>query len=145
MLSLGLSSYPLHGYMHTLLASFSAGLILAYAMFRLERRFHIVYRTLLLEPDESLDMGSFMVAGVTGTMLHVVMDSPLYDDIRPFYPLAANPVYSPDSALLVYSICVWLGMFGVVYYLCLGGYHASKRLRRSKRVSSLSCGEQCQS
>ena len=47
-----------------------------------------------------------MFAGVLGTLLHVLLDSPLYDDIRPFYPLTANPLYNPALSSEVYGVCL---------------------------------------
>jgi len=39
---------------------------------------------------------SFIVAGALGTGLHVLLDAPLYDDIKPLYPIATNPFYTPS-------------------------------------------------
>jgi membrane-bound metal-dependent hydrolase YbcI (DUF457 family) len=111
--------YPLHGYLHTFFLAFFVGLVVGYLMFRLERVFQPLYRRFLLESDKKLEPNSFIFAGVLGVMLHVLFDSPLYGDIRPFYPLTANPLYHPALSLSVYSLCVWMGLFGVVYYVGL--------------------------
>lgn len=118
VLSLGLD-YPLHGYLHTFIAAFILGLALGYAMFLLERIPRSLYKALLLESDAKLGLKSFIVAGILGTMLHVLLDSPLYDDIRPFYPLSANPLLYSASSTEVYSFCVWMGLFGIVFYIAL--------------------------
>jgi hypothetical protein len=118
VLSLGLD-YPLHGYLHTFIVAFILGLALGYAMFLLERILRPLYKTLLLESNATPKLKFFIVAGVLGTMLHVLLDSPLYDDIRPFYPLLANPLYHLASSLEVYSFCMWVGILGIVFYLGL--------------------------
>ncbi|MDD1766561.1 MAG: hypothetical protein LUQ00_01410, partial [Candidatus Methanomethyliaceae archaeon] len=64
-------------------------------------------------------LGSFMVAGALGTLIHVLLDSSLYDDILPFYPLTVNPFYNPALSPEIYSICVWMGIIGLIYYAAL--------------------------
>lgn len=118
VLFLGLR-YPLHGYLHTFLLAFFFGLAVGCAMFFLERFLHPIFRMFLLESDGKLNMKSFVLAGALGTVLHVLLDSPLYSDIRPFYPLTINPLLNPALSLEIYSICVWIGVFGVIYYLAL--------------------------
>ena len=114
--------YPLHGYLHTFFSAFFVGLALGYVMFRLERILHPLYEGLLPKADNGLTLKSFMVAGVFGTCLHVLLDSPLYTDIQPFYPITANPLLNPDLTLGIYSLCVGMGILGMVYYLGLPAF-----------------------
>ena len=120
--------YPLHGYLHTFFLAFFVGLALGYAMFLLERFLHPIYKAFLLEADNNLNLKSFMFAGTLGVMLHVLLDSPLYKDIRPFYPLTINPLYNPTLSLEVYS--VWMGILGIVYYVGLLVFLAYKKLSK---------------
>lgn len=131
VLLLGLR-YPLHGYLHTFLSAFLVGLALGCVMFLLERVLHPLYRVFLLEADNGLTLKSFGVAGVFGTCLHVLLDSPLYADIRPFHPLTANPLLDPALTLGVYSLCVWMGIAGILYYLGLLAFSAYERLRKKR-------------
>jgi hypothetical protein len=118
VLLLGLPYLP-HGYTHTLLLAIPIGLGSGYLMFRLEGALRPVYRVLSLEPEKRLNLASYFLAGALGTTLHVMLDSPLYDDIRPFFPLQANPLYDPSLSSLVYSISLWLGILGIVYWAFL--------------------------
>ncbi|HKZ45744.1 MAG TPA: hydrolase [archaeon] len=111
--------YPLHGYLHTFFLAFFVGLALGYAMFLLEKILHPLYKMFLLESDNMLSLKSFFAAGVLGTTLHVLLDSPLYGEIRPFYPLTINPLYNPALSLEIYSFCVWIGILGIIYYAAL--------------------------
>jgi membrane-bound metal-dependent hydrolase YbcI (DUF457 family) len=88
-------------------------------MFLLERISRSLYKTLLLESNATPKLKSYFVAGVLGTMLHVLLDSPLYDDIRPFYPLLSNPLYHLASSSEVYDFCTWIGILGIAFYLGL--------------------------
>ena len=64
-------------------------------------------------------------------MLHVLFDSPLYFDIKPFYPLNVNPLYGSVSSLEIYLLSFWLGVLGVVFYLLLLIFKSYKRLRKN--------------
>lgn len=140
--------YPLHGYLHTFLLAFFVGFVLSYSMFLLERLMHPIYKAFLLESSGTLSVKSFTVAGVLGTMLHVLLDSPLYDDIRPFYPLTMNPLYNPTLSLQVYSFCVWMAILGIIFYVALLTISAYRKSRAHQcaRVTStewqFSCKQQ---
>ena len=115
VLFLGLR-YPLHGYLHTFISAFCFGIVFGFGMYFLERIMHPLYQAFRLEPKVTLSMKPFIVGGVLGTMLHVLLDSPLYADIMPFYPIAINPLYNSLSSLQVYSLSTWMGIFGIVLY-----------------------------
>jgi membrane-bound metal-dependent hydrolase YbcI (DUF457 family) len=85
-------------------------------MFRLEEALRPVYRALLLEPEKRLNLASYLAAGALGTTTHVMLDSPLYDDIRPFFPFQANPLFDPSLSSWVYSVSLWLGILGIMYW-----------------------------
>jgi membrane-bound metal-dependent hydrolase YbcI (DUF457 family) len=121
-------SYPLHGYLHTFFFAFFAGILVGYVMFLLEKSLHPLYRVFLLVPNGSFGLKSFLVAGASGTMLHVLLDSPLYGDIQPFYPLEINPLYNSNMLSEVYGACVWLGIFGIIYYIGLLAFVVHKKL-----------------
>ena len=112
-------NYPLHGYLHTFISAFFFGLAIGFTMFYLEKFLHPLYKTLLLVPNGTLKMKSFMVAGAFGAMLHVLFDSPLYAEMQPFFPITTNPLYNSVSSADVYSGCVWLGIFGLIFYAIL--------------------------
>lgn len=118
--------HPLHGYLHTFLSAFFLGLILGYTMFVLEKILNPLYKRLLLENSQTSTLGSFMAAGILGIMLHVLLDSLLYSDIHSFYPIAANPLYNPALSLAVYSLCVWMGLFGIAFYIIMIAFSCTK-------------------
>ncbi|RJS85671.1 hypothetical protein CW713_01220 [Methanophagales archaeon] len=55
-----------------------------------------LYKIFLLENGNTLSLKSFAVAGGLGTGLHVLLDTPLYADITPFYPMTTNSFYNPS-------------------------------------------------
>jgi membrane-bound metal-dependent hydrolase YbcI (DUF457 family) len=124
-------NYPLHGYFHTFLLAFFVGFALGYVMFLAERLLHLLFKASLLETSE-LNLKSFVVAGVLGTMFHVLLDSPLYVDIRPFYPVSINPLFNPSLSIEVYSFCVWMGIIGVTYYVGLIIFSIHGKIRKKQ-------------
>jgi len=111
-------NYPLHGYLHTFLFAIPYGVAVSYVMMCIERFLNPLYTALLLEErSRPLTKESFLLAGSIGVLSHVLLDSPLYEDIRPFYPLDINPLHNPSLALLIYSFCLWTLLVG--FLLCL--------------------------
>ncbi len=119
VLGLGTS---LHGIAHTFLAAIVVGTACGLMMRLLQSRLSAVFRALSLETEGRLPNGSkpgieaFVAAGVMGSMLHVLLDAPIYEDIQPFFPLVSNPLYLPASANMMYSVCLWLGLAGLIIY-----------------------------
>jgi len=112
-------SYPLHGYAHTFIAGLAIGLATGYLLSKLERFLRILWLPLKLETKNHLNIKNYLVAGILGTTSHILLDTPLYNDIRPFYPLNTNPLYSPGLTNLIYQSCLLLGIIGITYYLVL--------------------------
>ena len=46
------------------------------------------------------------MSAVMGTWFHVLLDAPLYTDIRPFFPCDANPLYGLIEQPVLYLICI---------------------------------------
>jgi len=114
---LGLN-YPLHGYLHTFLSALIVGLLVGFVMFKLEKPMQPLYKVTLLETDGTLGIKSFLLAGVFGTILHVLFDAVLYSEMTPFFPWIINPLIGMGlSVFQVYSFCIWLGILGIAYYL----------------------------
>jgi len=128
-------NYPLHGYLHTFLLAIPTGLAFGYVMYLLERFLRRLYKIFLLEAN-NLNLRSFLAAGALGTGLHLLMDAPLYEDIKPFYPIMTNPFYKPSRALAlhiytnIYTICILMGMFGIIYYFGLLGLTVYRKLEK---------------
>ena len=112
-------NYPLHGYLHTFLFASISGLALGCIIFLVEGVFHGFFKAFLLEEEHPSNVKAFMVAGISGTLLHVLLDSPLNGNIKPFYPLTFNPFYEPALMLEIYNFCTWTGLLGAAFYAYL--------------------------
>jgi len=124
---LTVEGYPLHGYLHTFLASLVAGSALGYAVFRLDRFLRGFFERLhLVEGDVGLR--GYILGGVLGWSLHVLLDSPLYVDIRPLYPLQFNPLLLPLNFVELYLSFVYvLLLAGLILYVVHAYRESSKK------------------
>ena len=108
--------YPLHGYLHTFLASIFLGSLFGFLCYRLGGGFEGFWRRLDLVPILGVRPSGYVLAGFIGWFLHVLFDSPLYSDIRPFYPRSVNSLYAPELVMIDYGVCMLLGVIGVSMY-----------------------------
>ncbi len=115
VLVLGLK-YPLHGYLHTFIGASLIGILIGCVMYILDRSFHTLWKSLKLI-ENYYRTRNYLMAGVVGTILHVLLDSPLYYDIKPLYPLLTNPFYDPELTVLIYELCIFLGVIGFLFYI----------------------------
>jgi len=126
-------NYPLHGYLHTFLFAFFLGLLLGGIMFMLEKIFKPFFTFFFLEsPKKDLNLKAFLLAGISGTLLHVLLDSPLYTEIYPLFPLKINPLYNPSLSIEIYGFCILMGLFGILYYSVLLVYSFYKKFKNEK-------------
>ena len=110
--------YPVHGIFHTFLAALLAGSGLGLLMWVLERWLRGLFLTLFLEEGGGAPgLRGFVTAGVAGWGSHVLLDSPLYTDIRPLYPFTDNPLYAPWLYRWVNMFCLASLAAGILMYV----------------------------
>ena len=120
--------YPLHGYCHTLLIGGLVGLVFATAAYPFRRLIGRMMASLLL--PYTTTWKKMAVSGVLGAWLHVLFDSILCPEIRPFYPLNGNPFYRVLSPSTVYLICTACFVPAVLLYMYV--VFIAKRTRQEK-------------
>ncbi|MHA1860381.1 MAG: hypothetical protein ACTSVF_04710 [Candidatus Asgardarchaeia archaeon] len=109
--------YPLHGYFHTFLGATIASIPISLIMEKFSPTFERVCKSFSL-PQE-LDRKKTFLSTLFGTYSHVLLDSPLYYDIHPFFPLEENPLFLLLSPFQVYALCSYsfiLSLFTYVIY-----------------------------
>ena len=62
-------------------------------------------------------MRHIISASLIGTYSHVLLDSFLYSEMNPFFPLLGNPFLGLLGFGFVYNLCVVLGLVGFFIYL----------------------------
>ncbi|MEM5821846.1 MAG: hypothetical protein QXH34_02120 [Ignisphaera sp.] len=110
--------YRLHGYTHTILSSIIFGMLIGYILYLLRRYLHTTLTTLSLT-ENSGSLRTYILGGVVGWLLHVLMDSPIYYDIRPFEPISVNPLFVPQYIEVVMAVYELAFYVGSIFYLHL--------------------------
>jgi membrane-bound metal-dependent hydrolase YbcI (DUF457 family) len=95
--------YPLHGYFHTFLIGSFVGVAWAVVSFMSRSIFKWLMELIRLPYNTSFRI--MLVSGILGVWFHVLLDAPLHADIRPFYPLEANPLFGLLSTSAIYLMC----------------------------------------
>lgn len=115
VLSLNLD-YAVHGYLHTFLGGTIVAVLLAFAMSRIRGTLSPLMSFLKLEQKRSFK--SIVLASLFGIYLHILLDSPLYSDIRPFYPIESNPLLGHGMfvGFEIYTLCVLSFLGGAIVY-----------------------------
>lgn len=106
--SLGL---PLHGLLHTFLGGTFVGFLLNLVMKRMSG--FTVSLTRLIGLEQRPSPRKIYAAALSGVYLHILLDSRLYTDIKPFYPFAFNPFLGGmGAAFEIWWFCVVTGLIG---------------------------------
>jgi len=105
-----------YGFFHSFLAGTLLAFLLAATMSKLRSSLSPLMSFLKLE--QKLSFKSILSAALFSVYLHILLDSPLYSDIRPFYPFDFNPFLSNSMFIgfEVYTLCVLSFIGGAVIY-----------------------------
>jgi membrane-bound metal-dependent hydrolase YbcI (DUF457 family) len=103
--------YPIHRFFHTYVGATLAGLI-CILLFALARRFAMpLLRLLRLE---NLGLRAVALGAFAGTYSHVLLDSLMHADMRPFAPFShANPLLTWVSLRALHGFCLLAGVAGL--------------------------------
>jgi len=125
MVMLGVIGGRVHGSLHTILLGVFMGSTAGLAMYFLERYFGFLktlYRSLYLSQGSEKPL-SYILAGVLGWLLHIVLDALIYSDIRPLEPFISsyNPLYlshaiSLPVISLAYNVILVAGLSLYIFY-----------------------------
>lgn len=109
--------YPLHGFFHSFIGGTIVAVVLAFVMFKLSYITLKVMKFFRLERKASWKQ--IMTASLLGVYSHVLLDAPLYPDIRPFYPFDVNPLFSDDMviSIYIYMFCIFSFLAGTTIYI----------------------------
>jgi membrane-bound metal-dependent hydrolase YbcI (DUF457 family) len=110
-------NYPLHGFFHSFLGGTLVALLLTLVMNKIRGRFSAWLKFFKLEQKSSFR--SILLASLSGIYVHILLDSRMHTDIRPFYPLDFNPFLSSSAlpGLWEHMLCVWCFMGAAVVYV----------------------------
>ena len=128
VLSLNLN-YPLHGILHSFLGGTIFSFLLTMVMYRMRNILSPLMSYFKL--DQTPSFKSILSASLSGIYLHIILDSFLYSDIRPFYPFAFNPFlrHGMSIGFKVYGFCI-------LSFIGAGAIYAIRLVYQRKSLSS---------
>jgi membrane-bound metal-dependent hydrolase YbcI (DUF457 family) len=108
--------YPLHGFFHSFLGGTLVAFLLAAVMSKVRASLSPLLSLFKLEHKSSFK--TILMASLAGIYIHILLDSRMHSDIRPFYPLDFNPLLSGSAlpGLGVYMLCFWCFVGAAVIY-----------------------------
>jgi len=108
-------SYPLHGYAHCFLGAAFIGTLWGIVGFKGKNIIHRAMQWMGL--NYKTKMKTAIISGIGGALSHIILDAPIYADIKPFYPLSSNPFYGMVSDQTMYFICGILCIATIPLYI----------------------------
>ena len=98
-------NYPLHGFFHSFLGGTLVAFLLTVAMSKVKKSLSPLLSFFKLEQKSSFK--NILLASLSGIYIHILLDSRVHMDIRPFYPLDFNPLLSGSTlpGLWVHMLC----------------------------------------
>jgi len=113
-------SLPLHGFFHSYLGASILGVLVAVVLYPLRDLPNRIMASLRL-PREVSSFKKALLTSLFGVYSHIFLDSFLYDEMMPFYPLEANPFLSVASVYIrygiVYGFCSLSFLLGFALYI----------------------------
>ena len=106
---------PLHAFFHTYLGATIVAIALSVCIYPFRKYLNEFVSLFGLKQESSFR--HILPAGFIGTYSHVLLDSFLYVEINPFFPLLGNPFVGFLAFGFVYNLCLALGIIGFFVYL----------------------------
>lgn len=98
------SAYPQHGYLHTFLFGTILAIFTAILLYSLKNMLTKLMNFLRFEYETSFK--KMLISSIFGAWLHILLDAPVYAEMRPFFPFKANPLYGLVSIFAMNLICI---------------------------------------
>jgi membrane-bound metal-dependent hydrolase YbcI (DUF457 family) len=113
-----ISGYPLHGFFHSYLGASILALFVAAIFYPLRGLFGKVMTFFRIPRKTSLK--KILLTSFVGVYSHVFLDSFLYGEMMPFYPLQGNPfinILVHYQYSIIYGFCSLSFLLGIIAYL----------------------------
>lgn len=106
---------PFHGFFHTYLGATIIACVLSLTIYPFRGYLNKLVSIFGLHQESSFRQ--IFPASIIGTCSHVFLDSFLYAEMNPFFPLIGNPFLGLFQLVFVYNICIFFGILGIGVYL----------------------------
>lgn len=107
--------YPVHRFFHTFLGGSIAAVLTAVILYLLRRQVKKIMAIFRLAQDSSFK--KILWTSFFGVYFHIFLDSFINKDMKPFYPLEANPLLGLFTPLQIYLFCGLSLLAGILLYL----------------------------
>ena len=107
--------FPVHGILHTYLGATIVAIVLSFALLPMRSHFDKIVSLFGLHQETSFR--HILPASFIGTYAHVFLDSVIYYEMSPLFPLIGNPFVGMLPVAVIYDTCAYLGMLGFVLYV----------------------------
>lgn len=108
-------SQPLHGFFHTYFGATLVAITLSIVLWPLRKFLNDIVILLGIHQESNYRM--ILFGSLIGTESHVFLDSFLYLEMNPFYPLLGNPFLDLIPSVMIYDLCIITGILGLVLYV----------------------------
>ena len=107
--------FAAHGFFHSYVGATIVASALSIAIYPFRKYLNQLVSLFGLHQESSFR--HIFPASIIGTYSHVILDSFLYPEMNPFYPLIGNPFLGFFQSSFVYDMCVFLGLLGIGVYV----------------------------
>ncbi len=106
---------PLHGFWQSFLGGSIIAILIAIILYILKNKIKKIMAVFKLAQDSSFK--KILWTSFFGVYFHILLDSFLYTDIKPFYPVTNNPLLGLFSSLQIYLFCGLSFLVAILFYL----------------------------
>jgi len=107
--------YPIHGFFHSFLGGSILAVLTAIILYLLRNKIKKIMIVFKLAQDSSFK--KILWTSFFGVYFHILLDSSIYRDVKPFYPLENNPFLGLFSSQQAYFFCGLSFLIGILFYL----------------------------
>jgi len=106
---------PLHGFFHSYLGATFLGVLTAIGVYFLRSWLSRILAWFKVKQEPSFK--KMLYTSTLGVYFHVFLDSFLYAEMEPFYPLTGNPFFEVLGFGAIYGFCTASFIIGAILYL----------------------------
>ncbi|XOA43065.1 MAG: metal-dependent hydrolase [Candidatus Nealsonbacteria bacterium] len=107
-------NYPLHGFFHSFLGGSILAVLAAIILYLLKGKIKKIMAIFKIPQDSSFK--KILWTSFFGVYFHLLLDSFLYKEMNPFYPLENNPFFGLFSLQQIYLFCALSFLVGILFY-----------------------------
>ena len=104
-----------HGFLHTLLGGTLISLLMSPVLYYMRKLYLKIIDAFGLKQDTSFK--KIVASSLIGVYGHILLDSFLYPEMNPLYPLQGNPLLYLIPAHVVYEICILSFLLAIPLYI----------------------------